>query len=274
MNQWFDIIINSTRPALEQLLAFIPRIIAALLLFILAYIIAKILQKVTTRIASTIGADRLADKAGISNFLRAGGFQKPLSWYVGRLFFWVLLLLFLLPISDILNLTFFADVIGSIVYFFPNLLIALAILIIGFWLARVIGGLAEGAATRIAAASAKVVGLAVRSLIILVTLIITLSQLNIAAEILSFIVMSFIATFGLAFALSTGFGSIDVVRNLLAGYYLQKQLKPEMPIQIGSIRGTIVGITPLFTILQGEGADNTIILPNSQFIQQSKESSK
>jgi len=268
MERWFDIIVHSTQAALAQLLIYVPKVAAALLLLLIAYIIAKIMQKITTRVAQAVGADRLAEKAGVDSFLRTAGFRRSLSWYIGRFLFWVILLLFLLPISDILNLGFFADVVGRIVYYLPNLLVALVILVIGFWAARVLGGLAEGAAIRIGADHSRAIGGVVRGLIVLVTLIITLSQLNIAADILVFVVITLLASLGIAFALSMGLGSVEIVKNLLAGYYLQRQLKPGTPIQIGNIHGTLVAIGTLVSIVQSE--EKNIVLPNAQFVQQLK----
>ncbi len=269
MEKWFDVIILSTQAALEQLLIYVPKIAAALLLLLIAYVIAKIVQKITTRLAQAVGADRLAEKAGVDSFLRTAGFRRTLSWYIGRLLFWTILLLFLLPISDILDLGFFADVVGRIVYYLPNLLVALMILVIGFWTARVLGGLAEGAAVRIGADYSRAIGGIVQGLIILVTLIITLSQLNIAADILILVVVTSLASLGIAFALSMGLGSVEIVKNLLAGYYLQRQLKPGTPIQIGNIHGTLVAIGTLVSLLQSEEGKN-IVLPNAQFVQQMK----
>lgn len=270
MEKWFDVIVHSTQAALAQLLIYVPKIAAALLLLLIAYVIAKIAQKIATRIAQAVGADRVAEKAGIESFLRTAGFRRALSWYVGRLLFWIILLLFLLPISDILSLGFFADVVGRIVYYLPNLLVALIILVIGFWAARVLGGLAEGAAVRIGAEYSRAVGAIVRGLIILVTLIITLSQLNIAADILVLVVVTLLASLGIAFALSMGLGSVEIVKNLLAGYYLQRQLKPGTSIQVGNIRGTLVAIGTLVSMVQSEEEGKNIILPNAQFVQQMK----
>ncbi len=272
MEKWIEIIVQSTRSAMAQLLAFVPKLIASLLLLAIAYIIAKIVQKLITRLAQAVGTDRLADKAGISAFLRTAGFRKTLSWYMGRVLFWIILLLFLLPISDILGLTFFGDVIGRIVYYLPNLLVALAILIIGFWAARVLGGLTEGAATRVGAEYAKGIGAAVRGMVILITLIITLSQLNIAADILIFVAVILLAAFAIAFALSTGLGSVDIVRNLLAGYYLQKQLKPGAIVSLANVRGKLLAIGNLITLIQPLDGDpeEHIIVPNAQFVQQLK----
>jgi hypothetical protein len=73
----------------------------------------------------------------------------------------------------------------------------------------------------------------------------------------------------LAFGLSFGLGTRDVVRNLAAGFYARKVLAVGSPVAIAGQKGVLRAITPTHLILEAEGKE--IALANGALLDQASE---
>lgn len=126
---------------LNQLLnivfSYIPKLFAALVLVLIAWIVATVCRKVVHRIFTTAKADeRLGARAGL------GEGEMPLSQAAAEIVFYLVLLLFLPLILNALDLAGLLVplqlMVGKILGFIPHLFAAAIILIIGWFIARIL----------------------------------------------------------------------------------------------------------------------------------------
>jgi hypothetical protein len=123
---------------LTVVLEFIPRLIGAGLLLLVAWIIASILRLVILRVLSATGLDkRFSSQAGIEE-----GRSVPLSKTLADIAYWLVFLLFLPAILNALALQGLLEpvngMVSKILAFLPNILTAALILVIGWFLARIV----------------------------------------------------------------------------------------------------------------------------------------
>jgi hypothetical protein len=132
-------ITNSFRGMLDTLIAYIPNIIAALLLLLLAWIIALLVKNIFTKVLKKAGTDKGMVKARLAASEDDAGNKLD---NIGKLLYFLVFILFLPPILTQLNMDNVAspisNMMGKILDFIPNLLLAAIILIIGYYIAKFI----------------------------------------------------------------------------------------------------------------------------------------
>lgn len=126
---------------LNQLLnivfSYIPKLFAALVLALIAWIVATVLKRVILRVLTAAKVDEgLGSKTGLDKA------DIPLSQTIGEIVFFLVLLLFLPMILNALALGGLLEplqlMIAKILGFLPNLLAATIILVIGWFIARIL----------------------------------------------------------------------------------------------------------------------------------------
>jgi hypothetical protein len=132
-------ITNSFRSMLDTIIAYIPNIIAALLLLLLAWIIALVVKNIFTKVLKKVGTENGMVKARLANNEDDAGNKLD---NIGKLLYFLVFILFLPPILSQLNMDQVAapisNMMGKILDFIPNLLLAVIILVIGYFVAKFI----------------------------------------------------------------------------------------------------------------------------------------
>jgi hypothetical protein len=127
-----------TVPLLDQVSQFLPRLVTAILLIVLAVIIAVIVRAVLHRMLTALRLDERMG-SGPTGEAPAGG---SLANLVGQVAFWLVILLFLPAILNALEigglLLPFQNMVDKLLGFLPNLLAAIVILVVGFFVARLV----------------------------------------------------------------------------------------------------------------------------------------
>ena len=120
---------------LEQFFAFIPSLVAAVALAVAAWIVASILRGLTRRALHAAGADKRVGE-------QTGSDSLPLSKSLSEAVYWLVWLIFLTPILGALGLNSLVEplvtMFDGILSFIPNILVAGLILIIGWFVAKII----------------------------------------------------------------------------------------------------------------------------------------
>jgi hypothetical protein len=117
----------------NQLFAFAPKLLAAAVLLLVAFILATLLRKVATRaLAATTLDEKLSAEAGM----------KPFSENLGTILYWLVFLLFLPGILGALEMDGLLQPVQGMMNKFmtmlPNIVAALAIGLIGWFVAKIV----------------------------------------------------------------------------------------------------------------------------------------
>lgn len=234
------IVVQPLNQLLTEIFAYVPRILAAAVLALVAWFIAYALKRI---VLVALKATKVDERAGEE----AGPERKtvPVSQTVAEAVYWLVWLLFLPMILDALNLGgLLAPIqllIAKILEFLPNLLAAAIILVVGWFLARILQRVvtnlllavgSERFAERVGLAKALgkqglsgLIGLLVFILVLIPVLLAALQALSLEAitqpvssmllQILSALPALFGAALILAIAYIIGKVIADLVTNLL-----------------------------------------------------------
>jgi small-conductance mechanosensitive channel len=107
-------------------------------------------------------------------------------------------------------------------------------------------------------------GKLVSGLIIFVVCMMAVAQLKIDTEIVRIVTSFVLGGAALAFGISFGFGTRDVIRNISAGFYARKFLHVGNRLEISGQRGVLTEINATHAILQSE--DHEINVANGAFL--------
>jgi len=130
---------ESLKTMLDMVLVFLPRLLAAILLLLVAWALASGLR---TLISRTLEATKLDERFNKRMSVEEEKGQVPLSKTVANTVYWLIFLLFLPAILHALAmqgiLTPVEGMVEKIVAFLPNVFVAGLIILVGWFLARVV----------------------------------------------------------------------------------------------------------------------------------------
>src|SRR3972149_2070659 len=106
---------------------------------IVGWIVAVLLRLGLSKILELVRFNTLLDRIGVTEFLRKGQVQHRPSHLMGRLAFWVVLVITFFQIARILDIEFLSSVSDRLRESAPSLVAAVLILVIGLGVVCVLG---------------------------------------------------------------------------------------------------------------------------------------
>ena len=216
---------DSIQRGINELFAFIPELIAAILILIVGWIIASWLGKLVARVLRRAGFDRVLHEGQAGSWVqRATGNPSQL---VGMIVKWAVILGVISLAVSVLGISALSAFVGEIFEYLPNVIAALLI----FLVAGAIAGVAATLASRFLGDSplGKIVGTAAPILVMAIATFMILDQLQIAPDIVRITYALVLGAVALGSALAFGLGGRDVAREMLMGAYRKGQAAaPEM----------------------------------------------
>lgn len=215
VQSWTDVVAASLQNLWYGFTNFIPNFLGAIIVLIIGLIVAAGLGVLVEKIFEAIHLDGFLEKLGIKPYFERAGLKLRVSYFLGRLVYWFIVLAFLLAASDSLGLYALSGFLTSVLNYLPNViaavLIMLAAVVVGGFLRRVVVASVMGAKLN----AANFLGTLTWWAVVVFGLLAALEQLNIAATIIQTIVTGFIAMLALAGGLAFGLGGKDYAHHLL-----------------------------------------------------------
>lgn len=122
-------VMNSIYGMLDQFIAFIPTLVAIILLIIIGKILGTFLGKIGARILDKIGLDELIDKTVIGGMIRRS--QASTVAFFDAVIRWFVYIIFAIIILDLLNIEVVNNFVNLVIYYIPLVISAFIVLLIG-----------------------------------------------------------------------------------------------------------------------------------------------
>lgn len=244
----------------------LPPVVAALLLLLGGWIVALISQAIVAGLLRRIGLDRLAERIGVDRALSQIGVESTASKIVGRTVYWLLLLVFILAAVNRLGLRGVNEALTAFVGYLPSVLAAALIAFLGFVLARFAGEAVGTFAIQAGVSGGRILGLAVRYVLIGLTILLAMEQLNLRTTLLSTIAVIIIGAFALAMGLAFGLGSRELARNIMAGFHAREAFAAGQRLRVRGHTGRLVSIDTAQAILETDTA--RVSVPNTALVEE------
>lgn len=126
---------------LDQFIAFIPTLVAIILLIIIGTILGKALGKIGAKILDKVGLDDLVDRTVIGGMLRRA--QMSTVAFFDAIIRWFVYIIFAVIILDLLNIKVVNNFVDMIIYYIPLVISAIIVLLIGLLIVDFISDLLQ-----------------------------------------------------------------------------------------------------------------------------------
>jgi hypothetical protein len=214
-------IVERLQAGFNQLAAILPAFFGALLILVAGYFIARLIERGTDRVLKRLNFNKMADAGGISEAVGRTGTRLDPIHAVGKLFFWLMMLVVILLASAALGLSSINEMFGTMLSYIPTLFAAVIIVILGMILGEFVqaivlasAGGVEGVPTLAKLAKAAVVVIAV---------FMAMQQMGVAAEIITAAFTLILGAIALAAGLAFGIGNTALAGEVTRRWYEERR---------------------------------------------------
>ncbi len=208
--------INAFGNALSGVFSFIPRLVGFLVILLVGWLVGIAVDKTLTALLRKVGFERLSNRIGMTNLERRMGMKMDSAQLLGRVAFWFIFLLFLVPATDALGLPTVSSTLTTLVDYIPNIFVAILVLFLGTLLGVFVGDIVRGTSTASKMGNPQIFGNITRWAIIGFSCLIALQQLQIAPALITVLFTAIVGALALAFGLSFGLGGREAAQHLLS----------------------------------------------------------
>lgn len=232
---------------------FLPNLIIALILLVIGLLVANTAAEITRRVLHMFGFNRLTQSNGIKKLVdMMGGKGTVFDNIIPSIVYWIILLIFIVAIANTLQLGAVTTAINTIIAYIPNIIAAVIIFILSVAAANFIGETVRITSANLGAQKfSQYLDFVAQALIIILGSIIALNQIGFDVSIISTNLTAIIIGIVATLTISTGFGSIGIMRNVITGLILSHYYKKGQTISVSGTSGKINSVTPLGIILEG-----------------------
>jgi len=221
---WADVLSQSFQNLFYGLVAFIPSLIVAIVIFVVGWLVGVGLGRVVKQIVDALRVDNALRSTGIERLLSRAGFELSSGKFLGFLVEWFFIIVFLVAALDVLGLTTVNLFISEVVLgYLPQVIVAVLILLVAAVVAeaaeRVVVGSAKAASLR----AAGFIGKVTRYAIWIFAILAALAQLNVATAFVQTLFTGVVIAVSLAVGLAFGLGGQTSAARYLD--HLQSEIK-------------------------------------------------
>src|SRR5699024_7999174 len=118
---------------IETILAFIPKLLAAAIVFAVGWLVAKIIKNIVVNLLQTVGSEKIVRKFHLENIFKG----TSLAAVIGNILFIVIMIPITVGALERLQLKGITDpaisMLNQVMNMIPNIIIAVAIILLGIW---------------------------------------------------------------------------------------------------------------------------------------------
>jgi len=209
-----DALVQSWNNFAEAFVLFVPRLVAAAIIFAGGFIVAVLVRRVIQRGLAWLQFDRLTLRSGATEMLRAAELPTA-EVLIAKILFWIVLLGFTVSAIDTLQFGPFQGLMQEFFRFVPRFLVALLVLSLGLLVSNFLWRATLLASVNAGLPGARLLSGVLRMLVIAVGVVMALEQVGLATAV---VLTAFAISFGalmLGLAIAFGLGGRDAAKTLL-----------------------------------------------------------
>jgi small-conductance mechanosensitive channel len=212
-------ITTSIQEGLNEFFAFIPELIAAIVIVILGYFVAKIIGNLVNRVLARAGLDRTLQSGQAGNWVQR--VTSSPSRVIGKLAFWAIFLGAISLAVSVLGINALTDFVAAVYGYLPHVIAAALIFLVAGAVSAAVAALATR--TMGDTPTGKFVATAAPILVMSIATFMILTELGIAEQIVLITYAALIGAIALGMALAFGLGGRDVAARMLEDAYRKGQ---------------------------------------------------
>ena len=215
---WADVLTLSFQNLWYGVVATIPNIIVAVVIFVVGWLIGSALGKVIEQLFKSLKLDAALKNTGLNDVVERAGFTLNSGKFLGMLVQWFVIIGFLVAALDVLGLNQVNMFLSSVVLsYLPQVIVAVLFILAGAILAELARDVVTGAARAAEVKSAGFAGSVARYAIWIFAILAALDQLQVATAFVQTLFTGVVVAISLALGLAFGLGGQEA-----AARYIEK----------------------------------------------------
>ena len=264
---FLDPLVNTLTDMAGTAMEIIPKLIVAFIFFLIGLVFCKIVRSIVTGSLTKVGFDTVAESLGLKPMLVKAGVKARVSEMIGKLLFWILLVLVIRTSVALTELAVIIDPIEGVIGFLPKVITASIILLVGYIIADVVRNAVVRWGENLELEYAGTLGGLIYTFFMVLILTIAVGELGVDTHLISRTVEVFLFSIGIAVTLALGLGLKPLAHNIVCGVYARHLYKSGTIIDIEGAPAEVVSVGPITTLLR-KGVDGFVAIPNSIFFNQ------
>lgn len=216
LQDWSTITLSALQKTWDIFLTFLPKLFGAAIIFIIGWFFALGIGRLVAEFLKRLKFNQIFERTGWKEALEKAELKVNPSEFVGAIFKWILVIVFLLAAVDILELRQFSIVLSNLIAWLPNLIVAVAIFVVAVIVTDIIEKLIRASVKKMEIGYAGFLGTATRWSIYTFAGLAILLQLGVTPTIIDTLITGFVGMLALAFGLAFGLGGRDAASRFIA----------------------------------------------------------
>jgi len=225
VTDWIQVTSDALKGLWVGFIDFIPKIIGAIIIFLIGWLIAVVVGRIIAEILRRIKFNRIFENGSWKRALEKAEIKVDVSSFIGAIFKWVLVIVFLLAAVEILGLIQFASFLQNVLNYLPNVIVASAIFVAAVIIADILEKVVRAAVESAKIGYGHIVGAIVKWSIWIFAILAILVQLKVTPSLIQIILQGVVGLIVIAGGLAFGLGGKEVAAEILQN--LRKKFKEE-----------------------------------------------
>ena len=264
ITKWKDLALESLGSMAQGIAEVLPNILGAILALAIGWLVTKVVVFLLKKILKLTRVEKLTEKINETDLFGKTDLKFNVVDVVVGFVKWILFLVFLIIAADIMNWKIVSVEIGNLLRYLPKLFSAIALFMIGLYIANFIKRAIAGLFESMDFSGSKIVSRLVFYIILVIITITALNQAGVDTTIITNNVTIILGAFLLALSIGFGLGSKIIITDLLRMFYARKNYEVGDRITIKDLEGVIVSIDNLSITLWTDKGKT--ILPISDLV--------
>lgn len=203
---WDQAVLTSATNILSSIGSFVPSLLGAIVILVVGFIAANLVDALVTKVLVSVRFNELADRLEVNRFIRNTGARLTAAEGVGKIGYWFVLITAFLAAADTLGLKQVAAVLGNILLYIPNVVIAIVIMLAGALLGDFSANIVRGTVRTARVGTANTLSKITRWSIVVFAGLLALEQLGIGTRFIETLFNGVVGALAIALGLSFGLG--------------------------------------------------------------------
>lgn len=211
-----EVIATSLQSLYDRIADLVPVLAVAIIVLILGWIVGTGLGNLIEKILEAVKVDSLANSLGLDRLSARTGKKLSVAVFGNWLVKWFFIIATFVAAADILGLSQVSSFLyGDVIPYFGNVIVAVAIMLIGMVAARFLEGIVRHSLRAGGLHTSDTLALITKWAVLIFAFLAALSELRVATSFIQTLFTAFVAMLAIAGGLAFGLGGRDHAKKVL-----------------------------------------------------------
>ena len=201
----------------DQLASIVPAFLGAALILVSGYFLARLIERWTDALLQRLNFNKMADAGGFSEAVGRTGTRLDPIHAIGKLLFWLMMLVVILLASAALGLDSINLMFATMLSYIPTLIAAVVIVILGMIVGEFVRGIVLASAGGVE--GVPTLAKLAKAAVVLIAVFMAMQQMGVAAEIITAAFTLILGAIALAAGLAFGLGNRELAGEITKRWY-------------------------------------------------------